>query len=113
MISISDISLPAGRPGCETNDQRYQSATQRPSWKEITAQGKRFTVIFDMLTDLKGIFNDKATFDIHKSMSRIVQYRYQYMTWLNNYSKTKCVKIITKICISRKEAKYQSSLIPN
>lgn len=73
-MSISDISIPAGRAGCETNDPRYQSATKRPSWKEMTADSKPFTVIFDMLSDLKGVSD--VGIDIPKSMSRSVQFRY-------------------------------------
>ncbi|XP_031548993.1 uncharacterized protein LOC116286577 isoform X2 [Actinia tenebrosa] len=71
--SISDVSIPAGKAGCESNDPKYQSATKRPSWKEMTAQNKPFIVIFDMLNDLKGV--DKDGIDIPKSMSRTVQYR--------------------------------------
>lgn len=74
-MSISDVSLPAGKAGCEISDPRYQSSTKRPSWNEMTSNRKRFTVIFDMLKDLNGEADDGI--DIPKSMSRSVQYRYK------------------------------------
>lgn len=83
-MSISDVSLPAGKAGCETNDPRYKSSTKRPSWAEITTERKRFMVIFDMLRDLKG--DPEDGFDIPKSMSRIAQYRYSKTSSLVHYT---------------------------
>ncbi|XP_031555975.1 uncharacterized protein LOC116292763 [Actinia tenebrosa] len=72
-MSISDVSLPAGEPGCES--QESPTNVKKPSWSEMTTgtSPATFRVTFDLLEDLKGAPN--GGIDIQKSMSRLVRYR--------------------------------------
>ena len=56
-ISVSEINLPAGSPGCQTDNFKYQQSAGKLSWKDMTEDGKVFLVIFDMKEDLTGKFN--------------------------------------------------------
>ncbi|KAL9951279.1 hypothetical protein ACROYT_G043917 [Oculina patagonica] len=56
-ISVSEITLPAGSPGCQTDNFKYQQSAGKVSWKAMTEEGKVFIVIFDMNEDLTGTFN--------------------------------------------------------
>lgn len=47
-ISVSDINLPAGSPGCQTDNFKYQQSAGKLSWKDMTEDGKVFLVIFDI-----------------------------------------------------------------
>lgn len=65
-MSISDVSLEGGYPGCQIDSPEYQSAITRPSWTEMTTGHKRFHVNFDMLIDLRGAVH--GGIDIPKTM---------------------------------------------
>lgn len=72
-MSISDISLPAGEPGCESPDSG--SGALIPSWEEITSGTNPaiVRVTFDLLQNLKG--KQDGGINIPKTMSRLVQFR--------------------------------------
>ena len=46
--------MPAGAPGCQSQNLEFQSKAGRPSWKDITENQVLFKVIFDMQHELKG-----------------------------------------------------------
>lgn len=75
-MSITDVSLPAGEPGCESQESgESETNVKVPSWLEMTT-GKSpstFLVTFDLLENLKGAPN--GGLDIPKGMSRLVRYR--------------------------------------
>ena len=60
-ISVSEVTLPAGKPGCQTENFKFQQEIDKPSWKEITEDGAVFLVIFNMNQDMVGTFNGPMT----------------------------------------------------
>ena len=52
-LPTSDFSIEAGKPGCQSKNQAYQSEAKVPSWKEITKDLITIKVQFDMANDLE------------------------------------------------------------
>ena len=67
-ISATDVNLPAGEGGCETQD--LKDAPAKPKWNDIFNGQKVFHVIFDMDVELRGTRSM-----VPKSMSRLVKRR--------------------------------------
>lgn len=57
-ISVSEITLPAGSPGCHTANFQFQQEMSKPSWKEITEDGGVFLVIFNLKQDVDSFYSD-------------------------------------------------------
>ena len=81
-ISVSEINLPAGSPGCQTDNFKYQQSAGKLSWKDMTEEGKVFLVIFDMKEDLTGSFNGARK--ISAQMEAYV--KYFHGTWFTGSS---------------------------
>ena len=81
-ISVSEITLPAGNPGCQTDNFKYQQSAGKLSWKDMTEDGKVFFVIFDMKEDLTGTFNGARK--ITAQMEAYV--KYFHGTWFTGSS---------------------------
>ena len=64
-ISVSDMSLPPGTPGCQTQNYKYQMKAGRPTWKEMTTHQAAFKVIFKMDSDLTGSYHGKVKIPSH------------------------------------------------
>ena len=64
-ISVSDMSLPRGTPGCQTQNYKYQMKAGRPTWKEMTTHQAAFKVIFKMDSDLTGSYHGKVKIPSH------------------------------------------------
>ncbi|XP_078353422.1 uncharacterized protein LOC144638115 isoform X2 [Oculina patagonica] len=71
-ISVSEITLPAGKPGCQTENFKFQQGINKPSWKEITEDEAVFLVIFNMKQDIVGTFNGPMT--ISAQMRKFAKY---------------------------------------
>lgn len=66
------MTLPAGKPGCQTANFQFQKKIGKPSWKAITEDEAVFLVIFNMKQDAVGTFNGPMT--IKAQMERYVKY---------------------------------------
>ena len=71
-ISVSEITLPAGEPGCQTENFKFQQEISKPSWKAITQDEAVFLVIFNMKQDIVGTFNGPMT--ISAQMRKFTKY---------------------------------------
>ncbi|XP_078353427.1 uncharacterized protein LOC144638119 [Oculina patagonica] len=71
-ISPSDISLPAGEPGCQTENYNFQKKSERPTWEEMTHDSVPFVVIFTTREDLVGSLNGPST--IPAKMEKVVKF---------------------------------------
>ncbi|XP_078360290.1 uncharacterized protein LOC144644633 isoform X2 [Oculina patagonica] len=56
-ISVEDITLPAGRPGCQTANYKFQEKAGKPTWKAMTEDEAPFLVIFNTRKDMSGTYN--------------------------------------------------------
>ena len=71
-ISVSEITLPAGKPGCQTANFQFQQEIRKPSWSEIVLEGAVFLVIFNLKQDVVGTFNGPMT--ISAQMEKYVKF---------------------------------------
>ncbi|XP_068718689.1 uncharacterized protein [Montipora capricornis] len=71
-ISVSEMNLPAGTSGCQTQNYKYQVKAGRPSWKEMTAHNTPFKTIFKMDDDLTGSYHGKV--NIPKDLECLVRF---------------------------------------
>ncbi|KAL9985287.1 hypothetical protein ACROYT_G007668 [Oculina patagonica] len=71
-ISVSDITLPAGRPGCQTENFKFQAKAGKPSWDAIIKDETIFLVVFSSNVHLVGSF--KGPVAITPRMERYVRY---------------------------------------
>ena len=71
-ISVSEITLPAGKPGCQTANFKFQEKAGKPSWDAIRNDEILFVVHFSSSVDLSGSF--KGPVAITPRMERYVRY---------------------------------------
>ena len=69
---MSDMNLPAGSPGCQTQNYMYQVKAGRPTWKEMTAHETPFKTIFNMDEDLIGSYYSRV--EIPKDLECLVRF---------------------------------------
>lgn len=69
---MSEITLRAGRPGCQTKNFKFQAKAGKPSWDAIIKDETIFLVIFSSSVDLIGSFKGPVT--IAPRMERYVRY---------------------------------------
>lgn len=69
---MSDIALPAGRPGCQTENYKFLEKSGKPTWEAMTQDGATFLVIFNTKRDLFGSFNGPVKIPAH--MERYVRF---------------------------------------
>ena len=69
---MSDMNLPAGSPGCQTQNYKYQVKAGRPTWKEMTAHETPFKTIFNMDEDLIGSYHSRV--EIPKDLECLVRF---------------------------------------
>lgn len=55
-ISVSDITLPAGRSGCQTENYKFQEKSGKPTWQAITEDEATILIIFNTRRELSGTF---------------------------------------------------------
>ena len=67
-ISATDVNLPGGEGGCET--QNLEGSLAVPRWSDIFDNNEVFRVVFDMDIELRGTRNR-----IPKSVSRLVKHK--------------------------------------
>lgn len=66
------MNLPAGAPGCQTQNYKYQVKAGRPTWKEMTEHETAFETIFKMNSDLIGSHHGIVT--IPKNLESLVRF---------------------------------------
>ena len=71
-ISVSDITLPAGRPGCQTENYKFQEKSGKPTWEAITKDEATFLIIFNTRRELSGTFRGPVKINPH--MERYVKF---------------------------------------
>ena len=69
---MSDITLPAGRPGCQTENYKFQEKAGKPTWKAVTEDEVPILVVFNMREELSGNF--RGPVKISANMERYVKY---------------------------------------
>ena len=62
---MSDISLPAGKPGCQTESYKFQKKSGKPTWEAMVEDEATFLVIFNTKRDLSGTFNGPVKIPAH------------------------------------------------
>ena len=69
---MSEITLLAGKPGCQTENYRFQEKAGKPSWEAITKHEAAFLVIFDTTRRFSGDFHGPV--EISAYMETYVKY---------------------------------------
>ena len=69
-ISATEISLPSGKPGCQTKNYNFQEQASKPSWKAMTQDGLTFKVIFG---------HDKALYGRYHGPERLLPQTEKYV----------------------------------
>ena len=69
---MSEITLPAGRPGCQTENYKFQEKAGKPTWKAMTEDEVPIFVVFNLREELSGRF--RGPVKISSSMERYVKY---------------------------------------
>ena len=72
-LSVSDITLPAGRPGCMTENFKFQEKAGKPSWQAITKKEASFLVIFSAIKKMSGTYRG-APVTVFPYMEKFVKY---------------------------------------
>lgn len=69
-ISATEVSLPSGKPGCQTKNYNFQEKASKPSWKAMTQDGITFKVIFS---------HDKAMYGRYHGLERLLPQTEKYV----------------------------------
>ena len=72
-ISVSDITLPAGRPGCQSGNFQFQKKSGKPSYAAMTEDEVSVHVIFSLMISYSGTYRGSPV-KILPIMERYVKY---------------------------------------
>ena len=70
---MSDITLPAGKPGCQTDNFEFQKEAGKPTWKSMASDKESFVVIFRAIKKLSGTY-DSTPVLVSPNMEKYVKY---------------------------------------
>ena len=59
------MTLPAGLPGCQTENYKFQEKAGKPSWDAIIKGGAYFLIIFNLREELSGSFDGPVKISPH------------------------------------------------
>ena len=64
---MSEVTLPAGEPGCQTENFKFQEDAEKPSWEAMVNNKVSFLVIFSTIKKLSGTYRGvPVAVDPHK-----------------------------------------------
>jgi len=70
---VSDITLPAGKHGCQTDNFEFQKEAGKPTWETMTSDEESFIVIFRAIKKLSGTYGSTPIL-VSPNMEKYVKY---------------------------------------
>ena len=70
---MSEITLPAGKPGCQTDNFKFQEDAEKPTWEAMTNNKVSFLVIFSANLYLSGTYHN-APVAVSPHLEKYVKY---------------------------------------